>query len=60
MTLVFVSVQTPQTASMMSVMLASSAYVDTDLSSAYADGVEPVRDIAEDAASTDPGTASAR
>jgi hypothetical protein len=29
---------------------ASSAYVDTAMPSAYADGIEPVRDITEDAA----------
>jgi hypothetical protein len=32
----------------------SSAYVDTAFPAAYADGMEPVRDTAEDAASTDP------
>ena len=31
-----------------------SAYVDAAMPSAYADGMEPVRDIAEDAASNDP------
>ena len=31
-----------------------SAYADATILSAYADGMEPVRDIAEDAGSTDP------